>query len=421
MATVDPGTDIEGGTDVEAQDAYRAALTGVLRTLSRAPFDLPAVLDAVLQHAARLCRADRGFMYLLEDGLYRHVADVKARPEIVAFNRAHPIAPGRATMTGRAALERRTVHSPDVLQDPEYTYHEAQRLGGFRATLAVPMLREGVVVGVINMLRDEPNPFAPAEIELVGSFADQAVIALEVTNQARTIDRQRAELARFLSPQVASLVSSSEGQRLLAAHRRVITVLFCDLRGFTAFSESAAPEDVMAVLQDYHRALGMRLTEFAATLERYTGDGLMAFFNDPIEQPDHVARAVDMAIAMREDVRALQAGWRRSGFDLGFGVGITTGYATLGRIGTADRADYAAVGSVVNLAARLCAEASDGEILLAERGHAAIDALIETGPVREFSVKGVGRPLAAVDVLRRRPDARSDAGTNGPEPAAGRG
>jgi class 3 adenylate cyclase len=382
-----------------AEIAYRAALTEVLRTLSGAPFDLEAILDAVLEHATRLCRADRGFVYLLRDGLYRHVADVNAPPEIVAFNIAHPIAPGRGTMTGRAALEGRTVHAPDVLLDPEYTYHEAQRLGGFRATLAVPMLREGLVVGVINMLRDEPRPFSEAEIELVGSFADQAVIALAVTNQARTIERQRSELARFLSPQVSSLIASPAAETLLAPHRRVITVVFCDLRGFTAFSESAAPEDVMAVLHDYHAALGGRVAEFGATLERYTGDGLMAFFNDPVEQPDHAARAARMAIEMRNDVRALQARWRRSGFELGFGVGITTGYATLGRIGTADRADYAAVGSVVNLAARLCAEAEDGEVLLAERAHVAIEPIAETGPVRQFVVKGVTRPVAAVNLV----------------------
>lgn len=291
------------------------------------------------------------------------------------------------------------MHIPDVLADPEYDYPDALRLGRFRAMLGVPMLRNDEVVGVIDLWRDVAEPFSEGEIELVTLFADQAAIALELTRLARTIDRQRCELARFLSPQVAALVTSGEGERLLAGHRREITVVFADLRGFTAFSETAAPEDVMAVLRTYHGALGVQFAEHGGTLERFTGDGLMVFFNDPVEQPDHVERAVRMAVAMRADVTRLTGDWRRSGFELGFGIGIATGYATLGRIGFRDRVDYAAVGSVVNLAARLCAEAADGGILLAARSHAAVQSLVETRTVGELSLKGFSKPVVAIEVI----------------------
>lgn len=382
--------------EADRSHVYQKAIADVLQTLSRTSFELESVLDAVLRHAVRLCRADRAFVYLRDDGLFRHAADVGAPPDVVAFNRSHPILPTRATLTGRTAIERRPVHIPDVLADPEYDYPDALRLGRFRAMLGVPMLRNDEVVGVIDLWRDDAEPFSEGEIELVTLFADQAAIALELTRLARTIDRQRSELARFLSPQVAALVTSGEGERLLAGHRREITVVFADLRGFTAFSETAAPEDVMAVLRTYHGALGVQVAEHGGTLERFTGDGLMVFFNDPVEQPDHVERAVRMAVAMRADVTRLTGDWRRSGFELGFGIGIATGYATLGRIGFRDRVDYAAVGSVVNLAARLCAEAG---ILLAARSHAAVQSLVETRRVGELSLKGFSKPVVAIEVI----------------------
>ena len=284
------------GSETDGSAAYQAALGDVLETLGRAPFDLDAVLHTILTHTARLSHATRGFIYLLgDDGLYRHAADIGAPAAVVAFNLAHPITPTRATLTGRVAIERRPVHIPDVDADPEYDYPDARRLGGFRTLLGVPLLREAAVVGVLSAWRVEVDPFTEAEIELVRLFADQAVIAVTTTRLVGTIERQRSELARFLSPQVADLISSAEGERLLAGHRREITVVFCDLRGFTAFSESAEPEEVLDVLRAYHGALGRRIQEAGGTLERFTGDGVMVFFNDPVEQADHAARAVRMA------------------------------------------------------------------------------------------------------------------------------
>jgi class 3 adenylate cyclase len=387
----------EAGADGSA--AYQAALGDILETLGRAPFDLDAVLRTILTHTTRLSHATRGFIYLLgEDGLYRHAADIGAPEAVVAFNLAHPITPTRATLTGRVAIERRPVHIPDVDADPEYDYPDARRLGGFRTLLGVPMLREGAVVGVLSAWRIEVDPFTDGEIELLRLFADQAVIAVTTTRLVGTIERQRAELARFLSPQVAELISSAGGERLLAGHRREITVVFCDLRGFTAFSESAEPEEVLDVLRVYHAALGRRIQAAGGTLERFTGDGVMVFFNDPVEQVDHAERAVRMALALRSDMGELADGWRRLGHRLGFGVGIGTGYATLGRIGFEGRYDYAAIGSVVNLTARLCAEAGDGEILLSPRAQARLAGTIPVRDRGEMTIKGFAQPIQVFQV-----------------------
>ena len=380
--------------------AQQAALGSILRALGEAPFNLNAILDAILRHAVALGHAERGFIYLRgDDGLYRHAAAIGATEEIVALNRSNPLAPGRGTLVGRTALTRDIVHVPDVEQDAEYTYSAAKRLGGFRAMLGVPMLREDNVVGVVTMWRDEPVPFTDDEIEIVRQFADQAVIAVTTTQLLGTIEHQRTELARFLAPEVAALISSPQGNALLAGHRREITVVFTDLRGFTPFSESAEPEDVMSVLREYHEALGRRITEAGGTLERFTGDGVMVFFNDPIEQPDHAERAIRMAMALRDEVAALSEGWRRLGHRLGFGVGIATGFATLGRIGFEGRGDYAAVGSVVNLGARLCAHAEDRQILLSPRTYARLGDRATVRDAGEMPIKGFSQPVRVSEFI----------------------
>src|SRR2546425_3920093 len=212
---------------------------------------------------------------------------------------------------------------------------------------------------------------------------------------------QRVErLRRFLAPQVAQVVAHDE--KLLESHRREIAAVFCDLRGFTAFSELAEPEEVMSVLREYHDALGALVFEYEATLERFAGDAILAFFNDPVPCPDPAARAVRMAVAMRERVKELVAGWRRRGYALDFGVGIALGYATLGRIGFAGRSDYGAVGTVVNLAARLCAEALGGQILLSERAHTLVEDLVEAEPLAPLRLKGFVRPVKALNVVALR-------------------
>ncbi len=219
-----------------------------------------------------------------------------------------------------------------------------------------------------------------------------------VQDQVDTLERL-GRLRRFLSPQLAEVVISSGGESFLQSHRREITVVFCDLRGFTGFAEAVEPEDVMGVLSEYHAALGDLIHRFEGTLERFTGDGLMVFFNDPLPCPDAPERAVRMAVAMRARVAELAAGWRRQGHDLGFSIGIAVGHATLGRIGFEGRSDYAAIGSVTNLAARLCAVAGSGQILVSQRVQAATDGFVVADPVGRLELRGFSRPTLAYNIV----------------------
>jgi adenylate cyclase len=221
-------------------------------------------------------------------------------------------------------------------------------------------------------------------------------------------------LRRFLSPQLVDLIVSSGDEAFLQSHRREVAVVFCDLRGFTPFAETADPEEVMAVLGEYHGALGALISSYEGTLERFSGDGIMVFFNDPVPCPDPAARAVRMAVAIRRRVGELSRSWARRGYDLGFGVGIAQGYATLGRIGFEGRSDYAAIGTVTNLAARLCGEAAGGQILVTQRVHAAVEGLIEAAPLPPLALKGFHRPVPVFDVLGLRGAAGPGAGTDSP-------
>lgn len=211
-------------------------------------------------------------------------------------------------------------------------------------------------------------------------------------------------LKRFFSPQLSELVVSAGGEKLLQSHRREVTVVFCDLRGFTAFSEIAEPEEVMAVLREYHTTLGTLIFRFEGTLERFAGDGLMVFFNDPLPCEDHATRAVRMAVAMRQEMGKLLETWRRRAYELDFGVGIAQGYATLGMIGFEGRVDYAAVGPATNLASRLCDAARGGQILISPRVYADVANLIESESLGELSLKGLRNPVSAHNVMRLKED-----------------
>ena len=205
-------------------------------------------------------------------------------------------------------------------------------------------------------------------------------------------------LKRFLAPQIAETIISSAGEAILESHRRDIVVLFCDLRGFTALAEAAEPEDVMAVLSEYHCALGPLIHRYEGMIDSFTGDGLIVIFNDPIPCPDPALRAVRLAVDMRETVGLLARSWKARGHEIGFGVGIAQGYATLGPIGFEGRFDYTAIGTVTNVAARLCAEAKDGQILVTQRVAAAIDHLAELQHLGAIGLKGLSRPMAVLNV-----------------------
>jgi class 3 adenylate cyclase len=248
----------------------------------------------------------------------------------------------------------------------------------------------------------------------------------QVQTQARRLEAQAAELAqwnatlerrvqeqlgqlerlgrlkRFFSPQLAELIVAGGAEDPLRSHRREVTVVFLDLRGFTAFAETAEPEELMGVLREYHATMGELILTHEGTLERFTGDGMMVFFNDPVPVPNPAERAIRMTLAMRERVGELAAKWRKRGYTLDFGVGIAEGYATIGAIGFEGRWDYGAIGTVTNLAARLCGEAKPGQILVAQRLLATVEGLVVTDPVGELALKGLQRPVTAYNVLRLR-------------------
>jgi class 3 adenylate cyclase len=223
-------------------------------------------------------------------------------------------------------------------------------------------------------------------------------LELRVAEQVAELQRV-SRLKRFLPPQLAELIVSSGNEELLESHRRELTVVFCDLRGFTAFAETAEPEEVMRTLHEYHSAMGELVFRYEGTLERFAGDGMMVFFNDPVPLPDPVARAVQMAWAMRQRVDRLAQGWRKHGYELGFGVGIAQGYATVGKIGFEGRFDYGAIGTVTNLASRLCDEAGAGQILMTRRVYTAVEDIVEVEPVGDLHLKGFTKPVAAFNVV----------------------
>ena len=300
----------------------------------------------------------------------------------------------------------------------------------FNSVIFAPMIQSDQVVGVIATARREPTPFGKEEVALIKAFADQAAIAIEngrllkelrertdeleaqsqevaklnqqlerrVADQVGEIERM-SRLRRFLPPQVADLIIASGTEKRLESHRREITALFCDLRGFTGFSEKSDPEDVMSLLREYHAAIGEIIIKYSGTLEHYAGDGVMVFFNDPIPVPNPALQAVQTALDMRMAIESLTEKWRRLGHELGFGVGIAHGFATLGTIGFEGRFDYAAIGTVSNVASRLCDEAKPGQILISSRVLMAVESAINVEPVGDFSLKGISRPVAAYNVL----------------------
>lgn len=272
----------------------------------------------------------------------------------------------------------------------------ASLLIGIRVVRPLQELRQGVTRIGAGKLDHRIDIRTGDELEVLADEFNQMTTKLQ---ESYASNERISQLKRFFSPQVAELIVSSGKEALTESHRQEITVVFCDLRNFTEFSSTAEPEEAMRVLQEYYKVLGTLLYRFEATIEHFAGDGLMAFFNDPIPCPDPEARAVRMAVMMQQDVSKLIEQWSKRGLKLGFGIGISSGYATLGHIGSEEQFHYAAIGSVANLASRLCDKALSGQTLITEAVFAKVEGLAEVVRTGELSLKGFPKPVPVLQVV----------------------
>jgi adenylate cyclase len=391
--------------ELEALRQQQRAISDVLRAVASSE-GLRAVLDEIVIAAKTLCRGDHAQLYLAEGDQMQIFSQSLDLDESYDYAQEHPHARDRTTVVGRVALSGQVEHIADVLQDADYSYG-AQPIVGYRTLLGIPILLDDHLIGVMAIARDVPEPFAEEHVQLVKTFADQAAIAIANARLLETVERQRTELSRFLSPQVAELITSDRGKQLLAGHRAYIVIAYFDLRGFTAFAETAEPEELIDIVREYHEAAGELITGHGGTLEHFAGDGLMVFFNDPapIEEPE--LQAAKLALAMRKRIGVCAEGWRKRGYDLGLGAGVAVGYATLGRIGFEGRHDYGALGSVTNVAARLSDEAVAGQILLSQRAYAVLEDRVEARSVGRLELKGLARPLEVYELVGLSDEERS--------------
>jgi GAF domain-containing protein len=361
-------------TDLTESLEQQTATSEVLQVISNSPGDVEPAFAAMLERAARICTANFGNIFSWDGEALRLVAAHNTPAGLVEQRSRSPFRPDPTGPLGRMLETKTAVHVADIATERSYTEERqpgivaAVELGGIRTNLLVPMLKEGDLVGVFSLYRQQVRPFTDKQIALVENFAAQAVIAIEnarllnelrerteeveklnqqleqrVADQVGEIERM-GRLRRFLPPQVADLIVASGSEKQLESHRREITALFCDLRGFTCFTESADAEDVMALLRDYHAAIGEIIIKYNGTLERYAGDGVMVIFNDPVPVENPALQAILMALEVRDAIGALTETWDRLGHDIGFGIGIAHGFATLGTIGFEGRFDYAAIG-----------------------------------------------------------------------------
>lgn len=419
----------------------------VLEEVGRAvasSLDLNAVLPTVAARALEITHADAVLIYGYDAGNHHF-----ALTESIGIDKSaeghHRAIDADHSPLGEAATTGEPIAIPHLGETPEHPLRDVALEAGFNSVLVVPLVDQTGILGSLVVLRRNAGEFSANLIGLMKTFAHQAVLAMrnarlftEVDQKSRElltandIVREQADklqeqtdqlkdwnksleervetqlgeierirrLERFLAPQVAQLIASSDGHEgLLDSHRREVTVVFCDLRGFTAFTETTEPEEAMNVLREYHAALGELIFKYEGTLDRYAGDGVMILFNAPIQFDDHTARAVRMAVEMRDTIGALTDKWRNRGHNLGFGIGIALGYATLGQIGFEQRLEYAAIGSVTNLASRLCDEAKANQIVVSRRVYGMVEPWVEGRPIDDLNLKGFNHPILAAEIL----------------------
>ncbi|MBI5131692.1 MAG: GAF domain-containing protein [Rhodopseudomonas palustris] len=444
--------------DLEQSIAELKVLEEVGRAVASS-LDLDAVLPTVAARALEITRADAVLIFSYDSARRRFdLAEAKGIDATSDRAAAYASIDADGSVLGDAAASGQPIAIPDLAAAPDHPLKELAIAAGFASVLVVPLLDQQGALGSLVVLRRSAGDFADNLIGLMRTFAHQSELAMrnarlfhEVDQKGRelasahaTVQRQAAKLQeqtdqlkdwnrsledrvekqlgeierirkleRFLAPQVAQLIASSDGHdALLDSHRREVTVVFCDLRGFTAFTEASEPEEAMNVLREYHAALGELIFRYEGTLDRFAGDGVMILFNAPIPLPDHTRRAVKMAVEMRDALTELSEKWRHRGHSLGFGIGIALGYATIGQVGFERRLEYAAIGSVTNLASRLCAEAAPGQIVVSQRAYGMVEDWAEARPIAALTLKGFSRPIPAVEILHWRETSDADADTN---------
>lgn len=400
--------------EVQERLERERASAQILEVISRSRNDTAPVFDAILQQAAKLCRAGMTGLAMPDSG--RSIVRVVAlHGEFRVFRPLETIFPMDADVgVVRAIRESCVIHRRDLSDIPDRAARKDMEDEGIRTILWVPLILDGAAIGCLGLFRLSREPYTEDEIALVETFAAQAVIAIENVRQFKALEALNAELGervdeqvgeiermgrlkRFLPPAVADAVVSSGSDKLLTSHRALIAVLFADIRGFTAFCESAEPEETIEVLQTYHEEMGKLIADSGAGVDTRAGDGIMVIFNDPLPCEDPAGDAARLAFAMRARMVELCAGWKRLGHRLGFGVGVSLGYATVGMVGAGGRFEYTASGTAVNLASRLCDSAEDGDILLSPRAFTALEDHIEWEPVGDMDFKGM---RASVEVVR---------------------
>ena len=409
--------------DSALDDALKAldALQDILRVMNETPGDLAVIFDIILEKALRLCHAPFGVVFLYDSGLYEAVGRrglPKAHDEW--FRKLGRFEATPKSGLGFIAAKKTLVHIEDVAAEDIYHSGDPIRvatveLGKAHTFLAVPLMVRDELVGAFAVYRQEVARFSDSEVALAEAFARNAAIAVDHTQLLARVRQQANELVslnrdlqhqvseqvseldrlgrlkRFLSPEVAELIVTSGDDSMLRSHRRRVAALFCDLRGFTPFAESVEPEEAMEVLQTYHRDMGGFIARHGGTIDHRAGDGIMVVFNDPIPCKDPAHRAVKMAIEMRDHMRSLLRKWEKLDYELGFGIGIAFGYATLGMVGDETRSDYTANGTVINLASRLCEEARTDQILVNQRTLSEIEDTFDSDALGTREFKGISR------------------------------
>ncbi|WP_441233254.1 adenylate/guanylate cyclase domain-containing protein [Bradyrhizobium sp. 930_D9_N1_4] len=419
----------------------------VLEEVGRAvasSLDLNAVLPTIAARAIEITHADAVLIYGY-DAAARRFNLVESNGIDKSADGAHVTIGEGENILSDAAASGEPIAIADLDHAAGQPLRDVAIEAGFHSVLVVPLVDQQGTLGSLVVLRRASGEFAESIIGLMRTFANQAVLAMRnarlftevddkshaleaahetvraqadklrvqteqlkdwnksleerVATQLGEIERIR-KLERFLAPQVAQLIASSDSpEGLLTSQRREVTVVFCDLRGFTAFTEATEPEEAMNVLREYHAALGKLIFKYEGTLDKYAGDGVMILFNAPIQFEDHTERAVKMAVEMRDTIGPLTERWRNRGHSLGFGIGIAVGYATLGQVGFEQRLEYAAIGSVTNLASRLCGEAKPNQIVVSRRVYGIVEPWVEAQALDDLQLKGFNHPVLAMEIL----------------------